>query len=217
MNWLLVGVILAPIIHWRIRRTKFRGVRTIIAGLAFTPGLCATALGIWIAISVDSSVTRWSLVYYLRGEGAPRCLAAISGITAIYLGACLLLECFPRRTICDSGDGAVRIVRAWRSLVAVQLVLMAVTAYLYSYSTLGDAVTSGNLALAEKRLNWNLEGLGPNDGLIVKVGSLGLHRYPLLRMVVRNRDSDMRELLLKHGAEWKPTEYDEFLRQVWGD
>ena len=79
------------------------------------------------------------------------------------------------------------------------MVLMAVTAYLYSYSTLGDAVTSGNLALAEKRLNWNLEGLGPNDGLIVKVGSLGLHRYPLLRMVVRNRDSDMRELLLKHG------------------
>ena len=208
---LLAGFFLAPIVHWRIRRTKCCGVRTIIAGLVFAPGLCVTALSVWFYITIDYEVNRWTLVYVLQGVGALRCLAAISGITATYLGVCLLLECFPRRALRDGEGGAVRVIGVWRTLVAIQLALMAITAYLYYYNSLGYAVSSGDLALAEKRLNWNLEGLGPNNGLIIRVGTPGLVRYPLLPVAVKNSNYDMVKILVKHGADLNPKDWDEQL------
>lgn len=192
----------APILHWWIRRTKFWGVRTIIAGLVFMPGVCATALGVWFVVTMHSPVTRWSLVYFLQGAGALRCLVAISGITATYLGGCVLLENFPKREDRDGELGVVRVIRVWPSLVAIQLALTAAAIYLYHYKTLEDAVVSDNLALTEERLNWNLEGLGPNNGLMVDTWRPEL--YPLLPEAVRNGNYDMVKLLVKHGAELAP-------------
>ena len=209
---LLAGFFVAPIVHWRIRRTKFWGVRTTIAALVFAPGLCATALTVWfhIAINLDTWVNRWQLVYYLQGEGALICLEKISKITAIYLGVCLLLEYFLRRAVGDGERDVARVIEAWRSLVAMQLALMAVTAYLYTYNTLEYAVTSDNLALAEKRLNWNLEGLGPNYGLVVDFREPKL--YPLLPVAVKNGNYDMVTLLVKHGADLNPKGWGEYTR-----
>jgi len=184
-------------------------VRTIIAGLVFAPGLCGTALSVWydIAFNHDAWVTRWQLVYYLQGEGALRCLEEVSKITAIYLGVCLLLEYFPRRAVPDGERGAVRVIRVWPSLVAIQMALIATAVYLYNYNTLEYAVTNDNLALAEKRLKWNLEGLGPNNGLVADFR--GPMLYPLLPVAVKNGDYEMVKLLVKHGADLNPKDWDE--------
>jgi ankyrin repeat protein len=88
---------------------------------------------------------------------------------------------------------------------------MAVAAYLYYYIPLGYAVSTDDLALAEKRLNWNLEGLGPNNGLVLETGSSWLEPYPLLPVAVRNGNYDMVKLLLKHDAELNPKDWDEYM------
>lgn len=211
MTWLLAGIVLAPIIHWWIRSRKWWGVRTVIASLMFVPGLCITAWLAWFYINIGTDVNRWSLVYHLQGRGALRCLALITLITAAYFGVCLILEHFSRRTDGDEDGGKIRVVEAWRSLIAIQLVLMAVATYIYNYNSLADAVTSDNLALVEKRLNWNLEGLVPNNGLVVSTGSGWLERYPLLPVAAKNGNYDMVKLLVKHGADLNPKDWDEEL------
>ena len=153
-------------------------------------------------------MARWKLVYFLQGIGALRCLLVVSGVTATYFGVCLLWEHFYRRTGSDDKVRAIPVVDAWRPLVAIQLALMGTAAYLYTYTTLGDAVSSDNLALAEKRLNWNLEGLGPNNGLIVKLGSQGVELFPLFPEAVKNGNYDLVKLLVKHGADLNPKDWD---------
>ncbi len=155
---------------------------------------------------------RWKIVYLLQGVGTLRCLAIVSGITATYLGVCLLLEYFPRRAVRGGEDGAVRVLGAWRSLVVIQMGLIAVSAYLYYYKPLGYAVSTDDLALAEKRLNWNIEGLGPNNGLIVRTSASGLELFPLLPVAVRNGSYDMVTLLLNRGAELNPTGWDDVVQ-----
>lgn len=211
---LMAGLFVAPIVHLAVRGMRFWGVRTIIAGLVFAPGLCVTAWLVWFNVTEYVEfyrAPRWALVYFLQGRSALRYLMAISAITTIYFAICLLLEYFPWREVRNGKKGAVRVIEAWRPLVIIQLALMAVAAYVYSYTTLGTAVTNDNLALAERRLNWNLEGLGPNDGLIIWQGTPGLVRFPLLPEAVKNHNYDMVELLVKHGAELNPADWDEDL------
>jgi hypothetical protein len=65
--------------------------------------------------------------------------------------------------------------------------------------------------MVEKRLNWNLEGVGPNNGLIVHLGTPGFELYPLLPVAVKNSDYDMVKLLVKHGADLNPKDWNEYL------
>ena len=208
MTWLLTGIVLAPIIHWAVRRTKFWGVHMIIAGLVFAPGLCITAWLVWFFAMDIGGFDRWRLIYLLEGVGSLIFLAVTTGLTVIYLGVWGLLEYVSREAEGEQGGKVIGVVRAWPSLLITQLLLTAIAVYLHSYTFLGRAVSNDNFTLAEKRLNWNLEGLGPNNGLIVRTAASELELFPLLPVAVRNGNYDMVQLLLKHGAELNPKDWD---------
>jgi len=182
----------------------------MIAVLVLAPGFFATTGFVWFYLRTFHDVNRWSVVYVLQGTGALTCLAAVIGITATYFGACSLLEHFSKRAFRDEGGAVVRVIEVWRLVILSQLVLVAVAVYLYSYKSLGDAVSNDNIALVEERLNWNLEGSGPNNGLVVETGSKWLERYPLIPVAVRNGNYEMVKLLLLHGAELNPKDWDEY-------
>ena len=74
-----------------------------------------------------------------------------------------------------------------------------------------------NLALTEKRLLRNLEGLGPSNGLIIRVGSGGQELYPLLPEAVRNGNYDMVKLLVTYGADLNPEDWNEYKSLTWGE
>jgi len=85
----------------------------------------------------------------------------------------------------------------WGSLV----ILLALTIYLVQRDSLADAVAANNVALARKRLAFNVAGLGPDNGIVGYISSGERYTEPLLPVAVKHGNREMVKLLLDHGAE----------------
>ena len=72
--------------------------------------------------------------------------------------------------------------------------------YLCTYKTLEDAVRTGDVALAEKRLQFNLLGVDANNGCVMSMSGEGFVGAPLLVLAIQRNSTEMVELLLQHGA-----------------
>jgi ankyrin len=95
-----------------------------------------------------------------------------------------------------------------RSILVVLVITAALTLYFATYQTLCDAVESGNIELAHRRLHFNLLGVGANTGYITGVSSIGTLTEPLLPVAAHSGNIEMARLLLEHGAD--PNKEGEF-------
>ncbi|MBX7258002.1 MAG: ankyrin repeat domain-containing protein [Candidatus Hydrogenedentes bacterium] len=94
-------------------------------------------------------------------------------------------------------------LRALFASIIVAFVLTGIpTLYFSKYKTLEDAVWHGDIALAEKRLEFNLLGVDANTGYITSVSGYDtITTDPLLPVAVRQGDLAMAKLLIAHGAD----------------
>ena len=98
----------------------------------------------------------------------------------------------------------VRPLPVGRVYVFMLIVVLTANMPFTRYKSLQYAVETDSLELARRRLEFNLAGVGPNDGMIHSFGSYGLIRSSLLPVAVENNSKKMVELLLKYGAEVNP-------------
>lgn len=82
--------------------------------------------------------------------------------------------------------------------------LWGVCVLLSGYKSLQYAVESGDEELAARRLAFNLEGVGPDDGRIREIGGGRFTQSSLLPLAVEMNNKAMVKLLVEYGAVLNP-------------
>ena len=192
---------LVPIIQWILWRIDRRWVAIPVALLLFAHGLPWVVFGYTLRAGQSLPLERWQVAFFAT-EGAPYLLRSSLIVTS--LGAFtiwMVVSRFPGKNL--RGE-KVRPLPVGRVYMIMLIVLYVATIPVSHYKSLQYAVETDDLELARKRLEFNLAGLGPNNGKIHYFGSYGLIRSPLLPVAVENNSKRMVELLLKYGANVNP-------------
>lgn len=199
-----------------IRAVPGRWASCVSAIVVFAVGLVGTLVAMVFMAALDGPLSRLSFWQNAIGYLAFDYLGVfwIFSLAALMIWlageACLRRLCprrpnlpFPRRFVLGFG------------LVAL-LLSSAAAAYLATYTTLEDAVRTGDVELARKRLHFNLLGVGVRDGDTMRYSG-GVNTEPLLPLAVSLDDVKMAAFLLKHGADVNqaPSSLSEFA-QSWG-
>jgi hypothetical protein len=214
----LIIVLGTPFVIERMARMNFFGNRIAIAALIFVPGFwCAWILLQMVVLSSRPNYGRAAL-YYLLGEGAFVFLIVVAVVTTPYL----LASSASRQISLKNAQRRDEVLQApsiFKPCLSIFLFLLVATAYLYNYETLEDAVKSNDVDLTRRRLQFNLLGRGPNDGGSYKYSNPGVQSYPLLPIAVWHDNMELVDLLLVHGAELNPEDWDSstYDNDGWGE
>ncbi|MFA6240785.1 MAG: ankyrin repeat domain-containing protein [Candidatus Hydrogenedentales bacterium] len=192
-----------PPIQYGLRRVDWTLCRGLAVLLIFLPGTAIAVFLTHFGAIIDDSLTWISVCNRLIGPivGVTfRCFWAFTGFNLLLWGACSFIIRRQCRSRCIPYVRTPR--RALFASVVIVLILTgAPTFYLYNYKTLEDAVERGDLALAEKRLKFNLLGVDANTGCITKVSSHDTEAGPLLPRAAERGDLEMAKFLVEHGAD----------------
>lgn len=199
----VMTLVLIPLLQSWLARLNFRGNHIAIAMLMFCPGLCVW-LFLWRMVwgPFDSV---GSMMYFAIGDRMYFSLVAPAIVTILFF----VIWWFLKRGLRagrESGEVAP-VPSIWKPCVGILGLILVISFYLSNYKTLEDAVKLNDVDLARRRLNFNLLGVGPNDGGLWLLSS-GLVHYPLLPIAVHHGNKEMVDLLLEHGADLSPEGWD---------
>lgn len=195
---------------WRASRKWLQSLLLLVLPL---PGLAYLQLWRMLTEPIHGGNARVRLVCFHTGNAAVADFVLFWVVTALtLLFWCPFAWWLARRR----AEGELGYVAGRRLLLASLALLLAATAIcafvLGQYCTLQKAVEIGNLELAHRRLHFNWEGVGPDDGDVrtVLFGDGVLQQSSLLSGVLERRDKAMAALLIQHGANvnsydvWSP-------------
>lgn len=194
-------------------RLEFRGSRFAIAALVFIPGFWAE----WELLLLHSVVgpfERRDALYWLIEENSVYTIVEICTFTTPLLIVWWFIKRKPQVSLRRKGENA-RIPVIWLPYCAIVCLLLAVSSYFEDYVTLESAVIANDIELTRRRLEFNLLLRGPNDGGIGRpYSSSGLRTYPLLPIAVWHNNREMVDLLLAHGADLNPDDWNSWVEDI---
>lgn len=220
------GLLAVPL-QWLCRRIDTRISNAVFLVLFPAPML----LEIWVLRVVEHRFCDWpppSFRYFLITTiHTPTMQALLWYQFLVSLGAYLLLRRrYTRKVRRSSPDAARTALKTWPDTFlkcAIPFGLLF-SIYLYEYKGLEDAVRDGNVALAKRRLRFNLYGVGVQNGLYVPRDiestesplvsliplAVKLGNEPMIRLLVENNDDKEAAL----GEAWLIKKKDFALMEV---
>lgn len=144
---------------------------------------------------------RWELTYFLIRDPWPSHVAYLTLFSIPSWLCWVMISRIPRTNLVGQPCRRLPVVKAYGVILAVVAVCFL---SLNHYKSLQDAVESNDVGLTERRLRFNLAGLGANDGSVTDNGTGGLTKGPLLPTAVGKGNKALVELLIQHGAELNP-------------
>ena len=176
-------------------------IRYIFPCIVFSPGATMALLTISFFATIDGDpITRLTFWWAATDTYAAIPFWMYWVVTTLCVLPWFLFEgirrCAPTRGHCAAFP--------WRPVLASLLVALVISGaaglYLTNYMTLEDAVREGDVALAKKRLRFNLLGVDANNGYIYHYTG-GTEGETLLTLAVSSNNLEMAELLLDSGAD----------------
>lgn len=201
------SIVVVPVIQLVLWKLDRPWVALPIAVLMFVPAVLCVLTGFYYMYGETGALERWEILF---GAIDPhnRFLLLVSLVIVAFNVSVWYL--YMNRHLPRNFRGQeARPLHLRSTLMAIAVALVGTFIYLSTYQTLADAVASGNLRIAQRRLNFNLAGVGPNDGLIHHFGTYGLAKFPLLPLAVKGGNKKMITILIDAGAKLNPTRWNE--------
>ncbi len=172
-----------------------------IALLMYVPGF------LFVLWAIDDNARgggRLEIVYVLTSPSVFAELLSVLLLAAVYT---LVFEVLRRLRVDDwtESEESRFTPGLYRPMACIAILLLAMCICSVNYKSLEDAVLRNDLELARSRLEFNLAGVGPNNGRIEDWGTAGIHTSPLLPVAVKNGSIQMVKILLQSGAEINPS------------
>jgi hypothetical protein len=199
-------VVLIPLLQALLVHLNFRGNHIAIAVLMFFPGFC---FRLWFMTEASylygKRYGRSELLYSEIEFGAYLNFLLMCVVTIPFVIMWCLMRRIPRENLGPTGE-SLHLPSIWKPSCVILGFFLVLAVYLGNYKTLEDAVKLNDTELVRRRLEFNLLGVGPNNGGICQYSG-GLYYYPLLPIAVHYGNKEMVDLLLEHGADLSPEEW----------
>ncbi len=183
---------------WSLQWHNRRWSEAVAAAALYCPGMMYALFGFELVFNSYDPFGSWFFFWYHVTGIAIFFYVAFWFFTGIGLLIWVVDFLVPWR------DGGKRSSRAIKRLLIFNALLLLLTSgatyYLQTYKTLEDAVRAGDVAMTERRLTFNLLGVGPNDGFVLALSSGPVGRMSLLPAAVKTNNIELVRLKLDHGA-----------------